>query len=122
MYQNDKIEALDIEASIRKRYDESEPKGYQIQAAHTELDADYIRMIREGINLLKRIIEGRNEMHDYMTSSLAFGGYNYRKVCEVFKINTITIKFYKDDKICIKSPQKIIVFENQELQMYELIV
>ncbi len=75
-------------------------------------------MEREGIALFKRILEGRNEMHDYVTSTLKFGGYNHRKICSIFEINTCTISFFENDRIVVESPQKSIVFENQKLYFH----
>ncbi|HTJ50049.1 MAG TPA: hypothetical protein VL443_11380 [Cyclobacteriaceae bacterium] len=116
---NDKIEIFNVESQIKERLIYLESKAYQKDIANIFLSADYIKMKREGINLFKRIIDGRNEMHDYMTSTLIRGGYNYRQICEVFKINTITVKFYENDKIRVESPQKIVLFENQKILIYE---
>jgi len=113
------IELRCVEVLTKERHKEFESKGYQKCVIDKILDTDYSRMEREGINLFKQIIEGRNEMHDYTTSTLVRGGYNYRKICEIFKINTITVKFYEGERVCIESPRKIIFFENQKLHLYE---
>lgn len=75
-------------------------------------------MESDGLALFMRILKGRNEMHDYVTSTLNFGGYNHRQICSIFKVNTITITFSENEKIVVDSPQKVIVFENQKLYIH----
>lgn len=79
---------------------------------------EYALMEKEGKVLFKGILEERNEMYDYVTRSLQRGGYSYRQICAVFKINNITVKIYEEGKIVVKSPQKIILFENQKLYVF----
>jgi len=88
------------------------------QSSNSSDNPEYSSMERDGIALFKRILEGRNEMHDYVTSTLKFGGYNHRQICSIFEINTITISFFENDKIVVESPQKTVIFENQKLYIH----
>jgi hypothetical protein len=88
------------------------------QSSNSADNPEYSSMERDSIALFKRILEGRKEMHDYVTSTLKFGGYNYRQLCSIFEITTITVSFFENDKIVIDSPQKTIIFENNKLNVY----
>lgn len=97
---------------------ETRTHQHVLASALHEINHEYAHMKKEGTQLFHHILHGRREMHDYVTTSLERGGYFYRRICEIFHVNTIRVKFYEDDKIRIESPQKIIMFENNTLHVY----
>ena len=64
--------------------------------------------------LFKSMLAQRTEMYDYVTAEIKRGGYYYRMICEIFKVNSITIKIM-DQTIHVESSDKVIVFQNDSV-------